>query len=93
MESAESLPIESATQPSPGGQLPGTGAPPHVQRATVAIGIFHDGEIPRRIEIWPGFKRHDIRNTNEGVLPARFTFAVTQVTLIVGRALRALFGR
>ena len=33
-----------------------------------------------RIEIWPGFKRHDIRNTNEGVLPARFTFAVTQVT-------------
>ena len=47
------------------------------------------------IEIWPGVKRHDIRDTNGGVLPARFTltFAVAQVTLIVGRALRALFER
>jgi hypothetical protein len=95
MEKRGSLPIESATQPSPAADFREL-----ARRHTFIVprspsGFFTTVRFHAHIEIWPGVKRHDIRDTNEGVLPARFTltFVVAQVTLIVGRFLRALFGR
>jgi hypothetical protein len=95
MEKRGSLPIDSATRPSPAATFRVLARHHTFSVPRSPSGAFTTVRFHAHIEIWPGVKRHDIRDTNEGVLPARFTltFAVAQVTLIVGRAVRALFGR